>query len=283
LSDINIHTLNKILEKHSILAEKIYRYFQNGIQPDAGLRHYINSTFSNPGRQDLELLLSDRENCERESLVELIFFPDIALQKKLENTIEKECYTKDDVIPIHRALMKKYPVTTFFFPDPESPIRFETPGSGIKQFIVRLNIHKRTDTRLNEIITRCLHKEDRNLCKVMIRNAAFECKGKTTSFLRDFVLKMHPHHRFLEAFKFILSVLETGQTDSDPKIRLAHLKKTYQDTIRRAEQFSQRVKGRNVETLILQGVRIPHFNPVDDMQKIILIDDIGLAMYGETM
>jgi len=275
--------LNTIQEKHTVLARKIYDHFNTGIQPDPGLRHYIDSTFSNPARGDLAQLLQDRENCEREPLVELIFFPDTAIQIQLEDTIESGCYTKDDVTRVHRVLMGKRPVTTLFFPDPESPIRFETPASGIKQFIVRLNIHKKSDSRLNEIITRCLPEDDRGLCRVMIRNTAFDCEGSTAAFLRAFVLKMHPHDRFFDAFKFMLSVLETCPSGRDPRVALAARKQTHMEAIRRAEQFEKLSKGRNVETLILQGVRIPHFNTADDMQKIVWIDDIGLAVYGETL
>jgi len=171
------------LNKHQALADRIQAYFESGIYPDKALKHYINSTFSNPGPGDLEQLLKDNENCESESLIELIFFPDTAIQIRLEACLEMGCYTKDDETLIHRVLMKKNPLTTLFFPDRESPIRFDTPPSGARQFIARLNIHKKSDARLDEIMANHLSKKEQDLCKVMIRNASFECRGEKARFL----------------------------------------------------------------------------------------------------
>ena len=70
------------------LARRICTHFEDGLQPDTGLRHFINSTFLNPGPGDLEQLLKDNQNCEIESLIELIFFPDIAIQNAIQKTMK---------------------------------------------------------------------------------------------------------------------------------------------------------------------------------------------------
>ncbi|MBW2634872.1 MAG: hypothetical protein JRE14_12255, partial [Deltaproteobacteria bacterium] len=61
------------------------------------------------------------------------------------------------------------------------------------------------------------------------------------------------------------------------------LKEQLQDNIHKAEQFETLRRNRNVETMILQGIRIPHFDTRDDMQKVVMIDAVGLAIYGQTM
>ena len=61
-------------------------------------------------------------------------------------------------------------------------------------------------------------------------------------------------------------------------MRNQHLK-----NIRTAEQFEALRKDRNVETMILQGVRIPHFDMAAEMKKVVMVDDVSLAIYKQTM
>ena len=51
--------------------------------------------------------------------------------------------------------------------------------------------------------------------------------------------------------------------------------------ILKTEQFENQRQNRNVETMILQGIRIPHFDPQDDMRKIAMIDTVFIAIYGK--
>jgi len=46
--------------------------------------HFIDSTFSSPCINELEKIITDDSDCERDSLIELIFFPDEEIQAKLE-------------------------------------------------------------------------------------------------------------------------------------------------------------------------------------------------------
>ena len=151
------------------LAGRIHDYFAKGIRPGPDVLHYINSTFSNPDCRELQLILSDTENCESESL---------------------------------------------------------------KSFFLKMN-----------------------------------CRRKD----------------FFEYFRFVLDFLEESPRGISLRKSLAATKKQHLKNIRTADQFEILRKGRNVETMILQGVRIPHFDLAAEMKKVVMIDDVGLAIYAQTM
>jgi len=61
-------------KKCFLLAGKIERIFRDGFVLSDDIMHYIDSTFSNPSINELEEIIYDEHNCERDPLIELIFF-----------------------------------------------------------------------------------------------------------------------------------------------------------------------------------------------------------------
>ena len=72
-----------------ILAKKISEMLSKGIGLSADVVHYIDSTFSNPTIEELQIILADDSNCEKDSLMELLFFPDESMQVELEELLER--------------------------------------------------------------------------------------------------------------------------------------------------------------------------------------------------
>ena len=85
---------------------------------------------------------------------------------------------------------------------------------------------------------------------------------------------------FFGLVKFVLDFLETSPDGIALKEALAHRKQQHSKNIIKADQFERQRQNRNVETMIIQGIRIPHIDPRDDMRKIAMIDTVSLAIYG---
>jgi len=81
----------------------------------------------------------------------------------------------------------------------------------------------------------------------------------------------------------VLDFLETSPGETPLEESLAHWKQHHQKNIIKAGQFQRQRQNKNVETMIMQGIRIPHFDPQDDMQKIAMIDTVSLAIYGKIL
>ena len=91
------------------LAQEISVWLARGIRPEPDVRHYIDSTLALPTHQKLESVLKDPDNCERDTLLELIFFPGQDIQVRLEDLIEQSCFQQDDEEKILGLLMGKKP------------------------------------------------------------------------------------------------------------------------------------------------------------------------------
>ncbi len=79
------------------LGEKILELIRIGIMIDDEVMHYIDSTFSDPSIEEFERILSDPSNCETETVFELIFYPDIQMQEKIEPILKTNNYSSDDI------------------------------------------------------------------------------------------------------------------------------------------------------------------------------------------
>jgi hypothetical protein len=265
------------------LAEQIHACLAEGIRPEPEVRHYIDSTFALPSRRELEIILKDPDSCEQETLLELIFFPGIDTQVLLENLIEEYHFQQNEEDVILGMLMEKKPVTALYYPEGAPPVRLATPEHAARQFIARLNIHKQIDRGVLGAIHQCLPADQQLPAKVMIRNARFACQGAKAAFLKAFVGNMSSMlDGFLGHLEFVLHFLETSPDDTPLKEALADRKQQHRKNIIRAEQFEKQRQNRNVETMMLQGIRIPHFDPQDDIQKITLIDTVSIAIYNRT-
>jgi mannitol/fructose-specific phosphotransferase system IIA component (Ntr-type) len=81
----------------------------------------------------------------------------------------------------------------------------------------------------------------------------------------------------------VLDFLETCPDETPLEESLALRKQHHRKNIIKAGQFQRQRRKRNVETMIMQGIRIPHCDPQDDMQKIAMIDTVSLAIYGKIL
>ena len=83
-------------DKCILLAERIAKILLEGIRLNSAAMHYIDSTFSNPSIDELKEIIADNSDCENDSLIELIFFPDESIQMQLEDILQSHDYSKKD-------------------------------------------------------------------------------------------------------------------------------------------------------------------------------------------
>ena len=131
-----------------LLAEKIKVILQDGFKLSSKVLHFIDSTFYFPSIKNLKEIIQDPSNCERDTLVELIFFPDESIQIRLEELLESEHYQKDDEEKVCNLLLSQKLETAISFPDDRDSTELIMPNSAVNPFISRLNISKKIDKRL---------------------------------------------------------------------------------------------------------------------------------------
>ena len=270
-------------EKCILLVERIVKILKEGIHLNRDVMHFIDSTFSSPCINKLEKIIANHSDCEIDSLIELIFFPDEEIQAKLEDLLESYNYCREDENKVLDYLSSEQIGSTIHFPDNKGDLSVKMPYEAVGRFLARLNIHKKIDKRISDAIDTGVSEKLKISVRVKIRNIVNEIAENKILFLCNFFEKMEDESDdFLECLDFILSFLDEAENTSDLFSALIDKKRFYFKNLQRAEKFRQQLEKGNMETMILQGVKAPYINIEDETRKMELIDKISLSVFGRT-
>jgi len=270
--------------EHVDLGKKISELIQNGIILTEDVIHYIDSTFSTPSIENLNRIFADPLNCDAETVAELIFFPDLNMQKKLESTLKTNSYNEADVESAVRYLLQKKTAVAVSFPDNRGSLSIRLTDSTVRQFMARLKITRQTDARLLETVSRVITDESENLkIRVMLRNCQRQFSDSVIAFLCACIEKMYASSAFFtEAFTFLLNFFEYTDPGQDIYHHLVQEKKIIANSIEQAKQNQKVLAASSVEVLMLKGVNILTIDIADAREKMVLIDHICISMFGKT-
>jgi hypothetical protein len=270
-------------KKCNQLADKIRKVLGNGITLGGDVVHYIDSTFSNPNIEELEAILLDDSNCEKDSLMELLFFPDESMQFELEEMLENLQLGNLDEDKVGDALCREPLRVNMRLPRDRGSIDLELPHEVIPGFITRLNISKHLNTKLREVINKYADEGAGNGYKVKIRNSRFLPGEKKIHFLGDFFEKLAPQsHDFNICLDFALAFLDEMNQDQDLYPALMAKKRFYLRSLQKAKKLENQLQKSNLETLLSQGKRVILVDQTDARKKLLIIDRISRAIFGKT-
>jgi hypothetical protein len=83
--------------------------------------------------------------------------------------------------------------------------------------------------------------------------------------------------------EFALRFLEETPADTEPLQALIQYKQRCLQHMQRLNRFESKRHNHNFETRIALGIREPHDDKQALMQKVIFLDEIGLALYSRSI
>ena len=270
-------------EKCKLLAQELKKIIGGNLTVNSDVTHYIDSTFSNPTTAELQAILSDDTNCEKDSLMELLLFPEECIQVQLESLLEDLQLQKQHGKIVLNYLVQEPLAVTIHFPIGRQRLDLIVPDYIAAQFISRLKIFKHLDPRLIEAINKKKDNNTINRLKVKIRNSRFIPTENTIGFLCEFFKKMvSPNDEIFECLDFVVDFLDELKKDDDIYQTLVAKKREYFFSLQKAKQLNTQLQKNNIETLLLQGKRVLIIDQVDIRQKMLIIDRINKAVFGKT-
>ena len=270
-------------EKCDVLVNEICKILAQGITLSNDVIHYIDSTFTNPTILELQSILQDDFNCEKDSLMELLFFPDESMQFQLEELLETLQMNQPDEEKLLDTLCRESPQVTVRFPGERGSLNLILPHEVAPAFVSRLRISKHLHRKLRESINTYAEQNIRSRFKVKIRNARFSPSENKIQFLCDFFEKLEPQSDdFNACLDFTLSFLDELDEDKNIYQALIDKKKFYLRSLQKAEQMHIRLQKNNPETLLLEGKRIVLIDRADARNRMLIIDRICRAVFGKT-
>jgi hypothetical protein len=275
--------LFKMTPKNKQIADKIMEILQRGLAINADSQHYIDSTFSNPSIEALDKVLQDESSCETDSLMELLFYPDEAVQVQLEDLLEDAQLQPEDEKAILAQVCRQSFQTRFRFRDGRGTLKMAVRPANVNAFIQRLNLSRSLDPKIKAAIDRHVAHALQTRCKVRFRNSQPVTAPDKILFLQSFFDKIKlDDAAFFEYLDFILSFLSDLRNETDIFKALMIYKKIYFQGLQKAAKLEKQLKKHNVETLLLGGTRLAHMDKADARKKIQMIDRISLAVFAKT-
>ncbi len=270
-------------EKCEQLADRINEVFQAGLTLSKEVVHYIDSTFLNPSAKELEAILTKKNTCDIDALVELIFFPDEKIQAVLENLLEANHYNRTDEKIMLNCLLAKQIQTKIIFPDNRGEVAVCPSHPELSRFISRLNISKKLDKRvLGAINSNIFKEEEAILTRVKLRNARVEYTEDKILFLCAFFENViSKTDVFFKDLDYILGFLSESSVATEIFKSLMQNKKSHVKNLQTAKKFEGLLKKNNIETLMLQRTGMPYISVDEEKEKIEIIDRISLLVFGE--
>jgi len=270
-------------EKCSQLADEIRKILGIGITLGSEVIHYIDSTFSNPSITELQTILCDDSNCEKDPLMELLFFPDESMQLQLEALLEHLHFQQTDEKSVLDDLLQEPVQVAIRFPGDRGSLHLMVTEDVACRFISRLNISKRLKPDLLEALNNYEDENISNRIKVKMRNSRFRPTAEKIGFLCNFFKKLDSlDNNVFDCLEFVLGFLDELQKDNDIYQTLMAKKKFYFRSLQKAKQLDTRLQKHNMETLLAQGTRVVLIDQRDARKKMRIIDRISRAVFGKT-
>ncbi|RTZ98034.1 MAG: hypothetical protein DSY90_05605 [Deltaproteobacteria bacterium] len=263
------------------LVEKIIMLLASGITADPAVCAYIETTFSTPSLHDLKAILVDETHEERDSLIDLLLFPDEPFQAALSPFLLKYAFSAVDQEWVIRHMSKILRTVTVYFPMLKGHTVLTLTSSVTEAIVKRLNICWQPAPSLREVIDNRMTEDRRTAVYVRLRNANLTPDSSGTRLLCRFFETFADAVDFFECFDWMVGFIGRMK-GTDGYQPLMKEKQSYVEAAQYALKFERMRQINNMETLMLQGVQVPTMRAQEAAAQVILIDRLALALYGRT-
>jgi len=267
------------------LAESIQSIFAIGFCADADTVHFINSTLGHPDHRQLESVLNDANNCDRDGLIDLIVSPDATVYCQMEEFLMRASFTGQDIQAI-RSLLPDALQTSVRVPEMTETVFFMVPVYCQRRFLSQLKLAQAIDPDIRDAIETCLSKRpDRLSALVSIRHSRSVLDGtRKKTLLKYFSQSNHlDNDRRLLHLKIILDLLARQKKDKEVYNLFETEKQNCLKQVGDHRRLTEKLTKNNMETLMLQGCRIGLSADIPMLlQKINSIDEITRIIWGQT-
>jgi hypothetical protein len=288
----NAPTPSPAASARALLDVALRRHLEAGISLSDDVRHFMEATLGDDSVDTLRALLSAESSAEGDSLLDLIFFPEQTLQIALEPILERHSLGEEDIAALAEGL-KRVPLSTHLkMPGTEVTLPVLMPAFVVDAFVARLNLSWQPAEALQAVLVKAdacplsptgESRDGRMRLRVALRNAAIRQTPVQIRFLCDFFARRSfADPEFVDQLTFMLVFMHEHENSTNiyqalmarKKFLVRHLMMT-----RRSAAFAAR---NNMETLMMTGVRRPHFDVAAAQATLDLIDAIALAVFGRS-
>ncbi len=263
------------------VASEIKTIWEAGMEADESVTNFIASSLASPSIQHLTQVISSPSNSERDSLVDLLLYPDEAFQEALEPIVQDHPISMADEKRVIDWLYSCQIAIIISLPSFEGQVTIQPSRRELERAVGRLNLNWRVPDALSQAINHYIKKEWRALVTVRLRNAGLKLNEPSIRFFCDFI-KVFPDltGRFSDHFQFVVDFLSTLPEKPILEALMAERKRLNKG-LRQSVHFEKAWPKSNIETLMLKGVQAPADSAGYYRSRIALIGDIIGHVFGK--
>jgi hypothetical protein len=275
----------------SLMEETLRRNLASGIELSEQVRFFMTATFGDASPASLQSLLAEESGAERDSLLDLLYFPERSLQEAIEPLLEAQPMAEADVARLARRFKADPPNTIFLFPGTRIRTVYAMPRFVADAFLNRLNLVWRPAATLAAVLARTDARplspsgdpsQGRYRLRVWLRDAALRQTPVQIRFLCEFLERSDIDDTFVDQLRFILVFMKEHEDAADLYEALMKRKKFIFQHLLKARRAAAVMARSNMEIQMMTGVRSPHFDIDQGEQILRLIDRIAVAVFGRT-
>lgn len=264
------------------VADEVARWLGEAHDPAPALTHYAEVTLGTSEAAALRGALADPDHPEREVLLELLFFPDHALKVQVEPHVAEGGATGLDAA-VTREVLARVQEGRFVLAGGEV-LTVPLSEEAVLGLVRRLRIGA---TPPQDVRRAALQRLDALMAVrvgVLFRHARLEWSMEQTNFVVD-ALRNLPQagEEMLDMLGWtaaFLGGLGAGQDILDGlRVRW---REAYRN-VGRAERFAKALASSNYETMIMQGIREPHFDTETLREDMYRADELARAVFRESV
>lgn len=267
------------VQRNAALVQWIRQFLLQGIPVTAPVRAFMRATF---GGCDLAGIFATAEACERDTLLELLFFPDTALCLQYEHAWGDQVFAEADLEAIVDALTADGLRTSIDSEPPNTPYVCEVPSFIWRTFLQRLNITWRAPAALRRAIDNLRDRRWAATIIMQLRRARLVWHPGQIDMVLAWVARAADYtsqaHEELPWLLVLLPELKPQQSASD---FLLAKKAFFFEALCRAEAFEQRSR-EPMELLMVQGYRAGCGSVAEWRAQMARIDRLSLRLFGRT-
>jgi hypothetical protein len=249
------------------LVETILKWLRRGLTLSMDTMAFMEATYSEPPERILATLEATPDVAEGDALVELIFFPDQALQTAIEPLLEAEALDPQGARQVAQDLVTQMPRVNVYLPHNVRPYAIRLRGATAQALVARLRVTKALIPEIGQAIRDHVNADDRLRVRVTVRNSNWQPAQNgvavLVSLFKNIDSKQAAFWPFLD---FVLVCLEEIGASGNAFRKLLARKGHLEHQLHRALRYERQRAQHNMETLLLQGERAP-FCDVGQLQQ----------------
>lgn len=262
------------------LAREIAALLAAGLPQDAAVAHFIASTHGALSPRELETLVTDREDPQAASLIELLLFPGETVARTLEPGLAAAGLDAAGEKRLARALEELAPRAVAVLPD-GTRLTIPLAPDDLRRFVSRLAPTRTLPPGIGRIVASRFGAAAALETAVAARQTGPDWTARNTAFFTALADRLPPEAAdTLAALHYGLR-FTAGLAPTDlpiPALIARHGRLAAQ--LRRARQQEQALAASNFETLILGGNRLPYLHAPDIAREMALAEALILAVTG---